>query len=88
MQGSGGGDRSVKMSVERKQVTVESPDGRQVSVSYPGILLVGYDGDTAVCERWVPFGEDPTEEDDERLIQALHAALLWQQHEPSPWCEA
>ena len=75
------------MSVQHKQVTVEAPDGTQVSVSYPGILLVGYEGDTPVGERWIPFGDNPTEEDDERLIEALRRALLWQQHEPTPGCD-
>ncbi|HVW41531.1 MAG TPA: hypothetical protein VHC18_09295 [Amycolatopsis sp.] len=75
------------MSIQHKQVTVEGPDGTQVSVTYPGILLVGYEDDVPVGERWIPFGEDPTEEDDERLIEALHTALLWQQHEATPECD-
>ena len=78
----------MRMSVQHKQVTVDASDGTQVSVSYPGILLVGYEGGVEVCERWIPFGEDPTEEDDERLIEALHTALLWQQGEPTPECDS
>ncbi|HJQ47310.1 MAG TPA: hypothetical protein VJ870_13495 [Amycolatopsis sp.] len=75
------------MSVQYKQVTVESPDGSRVSVSYPGILLVGYEDGVEVGERWIPFGENPTHEDDERLIEALRRALLWQHHEPTPGCD-
>lgn len=84
MEGSRGGDRSVRMSVQRKQVTVESG----TSLSYPGILLIGFEDEEPVCERWVPFGDEPTEEDDERLIEELRGAMLWQQHRPSSWCGA
>lgn len=87
MQGAGGGDRWVRVTVHLRQVSVDSGDGRVVSLSYPGILLTGFEDGEKVCERWVPFGADPTEEDDERLIQALHGALMWQEHQPSSWCE-
>lgn len=77
--------RAVQMKVHLRRVTVVS-GGRQVFLSYPGILLTGCEDGKQVCERWVPFGDDPSEEDDERLIEALHHALLWQEHEPSLWC--
>jgi hypothetical protein len=78
-------DRAVHVEVRVRQVTVNS-DSEPVSLSYPGILLTGFEDGQQVCERWVPFGDDPSDEDDERLVQALHHALLWQEHEPSLWC--
>ncbi|WP_243770199.1 hypothetical protein [Amycolatopsis acidicola] len=71
----------MRVTVHCRQVRVEAGDGRQVSLSYPGILLSGFEDGKAVCERWVPFGAEPTEEDDERLVEALHQALLWQEHQ-------
>lgn len=78
-------ERAVHVEVHLKRVTVEV-DGRLVSLSYPGILLTGYEDGERVGERWVPFGDDPSEEDDERLVQALHQALRWQNHEESSGC--
>ncbi|TNC24573.1 hypothetical protein [Amycolatopsis alkalitolerans] len=77
-------DRAVHVTVQLRQVTVNAGD-REVSLSYPGILLTGIEDGEQVWQRWVPFGEDPSEEDDERLLAAMHRALLWQQHElPGP----
>ncbi|WP_236789036.1 hypothetical protein [Amycolatopsis sp. GM8] len=73
-------ERAVHVAVQLRQVTVDA-GGREISLSYPGILLTGFEDGQQAWERWVPFGEHPTEEDDERLIQALHRALLWQQQE-------
>lgn len=78
-------DRAVHVKVHLRQVTVRS-GGREVSLSYPGILLTGFEDGKQVCERWVPFGDDPSEEDDERLVEALHHALLWQEHQSSHQC--
>ena len=84
MQGSGGGDRSIRLVTSRRPVTSmrDAVGPGTLSVSYPGILLVGYAGSTPVCRRWVPFGEEPTEDEDEGLIDALREAMLWQQHLP------
>lgn len=78
-------ERAVSVEVHLRCVTVDIA-GQAVSLSYPGILLTGFEDGKRVCERWVPFGDDPTEEDDERLLQALHRAVLWQDHEPSVRC--
>ncbi|MTD52694.1 hypothetical protein [Amycolatopsis pithecellobii] len=76
-------ERAVHVAVQLRQVTVDAGD-REVSLSYPGILLTGYEDGEQVWERWVPFGEDPSEEDDERLIEELHRALLWRQGQAPP----
>jgi hypothetical protein len=44
---------------------------------YLGIVLERKDDGAPVDETWLPMGEDPSEEDDERLITALHEAWLW-----------
>ncbi|HET6499391.1 MAG TPA: hypothetical protein VFG87_01400 [Amycolatopsis sp.] len=65
-------------------MTVELPDGRQAELSYPGLLLTGYEGDRRAYERWVPLGSESsesTQSDDERLVQALAEALRWQNRE-------
>ncbi|GAA4669611.1 MULTISPECIES: hypothetical protein [Amycolatopsis] len=71
-------ERAVRVAVHLKRVTVDS-GGCPVSLAYPGILLTGYEDGRQVRERWVPFGDDPSEEDDERLVEALHHAVLWQE---------
>ena len=77
-------ERAVRVALQLKHVTVDA--GRcPVSLSYPGILLAGYEDGGLVAQRWVPFGEDPSEEDDERLVEALHRAILWEEREV-PWC--
>ncbi len=50
----------------------------ELTVSYPGILISSYDDGELVEERWVPLGADPSEDDDEALIERLRAALWWQ----------
>ncbi|MBB2934328.1 hypothetical protein FHX82_001348 [Amycolatopsis bartoniae] len=77
-------ERAVRVALQLKHVTVDA-GGRPVSLSYPGILLAGYEDGALVAQRWVPFGEDPSEEDDEKLVEALHKAVLWEEQEV-PWC--
>ncbi|MEC3977599.1 hypothetical protein [Amycolatopsis sp. H20-H5] len=52
------------------------------SVSYAGILITSFERGTKVGERWVPLGVDPSEADDEQLIEQLRDALLWQSRRP------
>lgn len=47
-------------------------------MSYSGILISQYDCGIQVSEAWLPLGVDPSEADDEELIQRLRDALLWQ----------
>jgi hypothetical protein len=44
---------------------------------YLGIVLERKHDGAPVGETWLPMGDNPSEEDDERLIAALHEAWLW-----------
>jgi len=44
---------------------------------YLGIVLERKHDGAPVDETWLPMGDNPSEEDDERLIAALHEAWLW-----------
>jgi hypothetical protein len=44
---------------------------------YLGIVLERRHDGAPVDETWLPMGDNPSEEDDERLIAALHEAWLW-----------
>ncbi|GHF21336.1 hypothetical protein GCM10017786_64120 [Amycolatopsis deserti] len=68
------------MAMHLRRVDVDGPDGEPVTLSYPGMLLTGYEDGCKVCERWIPLGGEPSVADDEVLIDALHAAMLWQNH--------
>ncbi|MEV6876423.1 hypothetical protein [Amycolatopsis sp. NPDC051128] len=66
------------------------PDGDcadEASLSYSGIVIIGYDQGSKVSERWIPLGVDPSEADDERLIEQLREALLWQAGRPPQTAE-
>ena len=52
------------------------------SVTYSGIVITSFDGGCKVSERWIPLGIDPSEADDEALIEQLREALLWQAGRP------
>ena len=61
------------------------PDGDcadEGSLSYSGIVITSYDQGAKISERWIPLGVDPSEADDERLIEQLREALLWQAGRP------
>jgi hypothetical protein len=61
------------------------PDGDcadEESLSYSGIVITSYDQGAKVSERWIPLGVDPSEADDEQLIEQLRSALLWQAGRP------
>ncbi|HWD01697.1 MAG TPA: hypothetical protein VG674_04460 [Amycolatopsis sp.] len=79
---AGTGGRWVSVRLQRRHVHVDDPGcadpGR--TMSYDGIVIGNYDRGELVSERWIPLGADPSEEDDEVLIEQLRAALLWQAH--------
>ncbi|HEY2063878.1 MAG TPA: hypothetical protein VGH57_36265 [Amycolatopsis sp.] len=60
----------------------ETVETGQLSMSYPGIVICSYDEGHLVGERWIPLGVEPSEEDDEVLIEQLRAAMLWQARRP------
>jgi hypothetical protein len=60
----------------------ETAESGELSMSYPGIVICSYDEGRLVGERWIPLGVEPSEEDDEVLIEQLRAAMLWQARRP------
>ncbi|WP_176968985.1 hypothetical protein [Amycolatopsis xylanica] len=44
------------------------------------MIIAKYIDGTLVAEKWLPQSEDPTERDDESLIEALRDAMLWSDH--------
>jgi hypothetical protein len=40
--------------------------------------ITSYEAGRKVAQTWVPLGADPTEADDEQVIEHLRRALLWQ----------
>ncbi|HKS43604.1 MAG TPA: hypothetical protein VJT49_00550 [Amycolatopsis sp.] len=84
MDGSQRAERSVRVTLHCQRVTVELPDGKRATLSYPGVLLAAYEDGEKVHEKWVPLGAESSQADDERLIEALHEAFLWQNGE-HPW---
>ncbi|GAA4529698.1 hypothetical protein [Amycolatopsis samaneae] len=82
--------RWVSVRLQHRQVRfgdeTDEPAGDEpcadVTVSYAGIVITGYEAGQKVSERWIPLGSDPSEEDDEYLIEQLREALLWQAGRP------
>jgi hypothetical protein len=72
------GGRKVGLAVENRQVRWEGPDGETSILSYPGMSITSYEAGRKVAQTWVPLGADPTEADDEQVIEHLRRALLWQ----------
>jgi hypothetical protein len=74
--------RWVGVTLEQRQVCLDSCDEKSSELSselsYQGILITHYDAEAKISEEWVPLGVDPSEADDEELIQQLRGALLWQ----------
>jgi hypothetical protein len=75
--------RWVGVTLEHRQVCLDAAEeATAADVSYAGILITHYDSAEKVSEAWVPLGVDPSEADDEELIQQLRGALLWQEGQP------
>jgi hypothetical protein len=82
--------RWVSVRLQHRRVSFEDPepepgfpdDADEQSLSYSGIVITSYDHGAKVAERWIPLGVDPSEADDERLIEQLREALLWQAGRP------
>lgn len=77
--------RWVSVRLQHREVCVGEcgeVDHELASVSYAGILITSFECGDKVGERWVPLGVDPSEADDEQLIEQLRDALLWQAKRP------
>jgi hypothetical protein len=71
--------RWVGVTLEHRQVSLDPAGEVSDELSYAGILITHYDSREKISEAWVPLGVDPSEADDEELIQQLRGALLWQE---------
>ncbi len=84
--------RWVSVRLQHRHVSIDEPAHEPLtgagdaaddeSVSYSGIVITSYECGHMVGERWLPLGVDPSEADDERLIEQLREALLWQAGRP------
>ncbi|MFC9256854.1 hypothetical protein ACFWMR_11750 [Amycolatopsis thailandensis] len=73
--------RWVSVRLQHRDVRIQS-DTAEESVSYAGIVITSFENGVEVGERWIPLGGDPSEADDEQLIQQLRDALIWQARRP------
>ncbi|MDT7798762.1 MAG: hypothetical protein QOI78_2195 [Actinomycetota bacterium] len=72
--------RRVDVAAQPRRVSLGDGEPEQApeeEFEYLGILLERKHDGAPVEQTWLPMGEDPSEEDDERLIAALHGAWLW-----------
>ncbi|WP_414938462.1 hypothetical protein [Amycolatopsis sp. cmx-11-51] len=65
-------ERVVQLRWESRQVAAGHS-----ALSYSGIAVVRHHDGEVVDRTWVPIGDEPTFDDDEALIAALHAAWRW-----------
>ena len=70
--------RWVCLTLQHRQICLDPSDEKCTKMSYAGILITHYECGVKVSEAWLPLGVDPSEADDEELIQRLRGALLWQ----------
>ncbi|MFG1644523.1 hypothetical protein ACGFMK_29920 [Amycolatopsis sp. NPDC049252] len=72
--------RRVDVAARPRHVSLGDGEAEQAPAEefeYLGILLERKHDGAPVDETWLPMGDEPSEEDDERLIAALHEAWLW-----------
>lgn len=70
-------DRTVLLEPAETLAENEAEAVPAESVSYPGLVLTRLHGGVVESSRWLPMGEHPDFADDEHLIAALRAALVW-----------
>ncbi|WP_414941128.1 hypothetical protein [Amycolatopsis sp. cmx-11-51] len=73
--------RWVSVRLQHRDVLIRG-DIADERVSYAGIVITSFENGIEVGERWIPLGVDPSEADDEQLIQQLRDALIWQARRP------
>ncbi len=73
--------RWVSVRLQQRDVRIQG-DTDEEYVSYAGIVITSFENGARVGERWIPLGVDPSEADDEQLIQQLRDALIWQARRP------
>ncbi len=73
--------RWVSVRLQPRDVRIQG-DTDEECVSYAGIVITSFENGSNVGERWIPLGVDPSEADDEQLIQQLRDALVWQARRP------
>ncbi|EMD21905.1 hypothetical protein [Amycolatopsis azurea] len=73
--------RWVSVRLQHRDVRIQGDTGDEC-VSYAGIVITSFENGAEVGERWIPLGGDPSEADDEQLIQQLRDALIWQARRP------
>lgn len=69
------------MRLQQRDVRIQSY-AEDECVSYAGIVIASFENGIKVGEHWIPLGVDPSEADDEQLIQQLRDALIWQARRP------
>jgi len=70
------GEREVRLRLGTRAVSVPAGHGREV-VEYAGVTVLRVEDGTPVEQAWIPVGACPSYADDEALIAAWHAAVVW-----------
>jgi hypothetical protein len=70
------GERQVRLQLGTRAVSVPAGHGREV-VEYAGVTVLRLEDGEPVERTWIPVGACPSYADDEALIAAWHAAVLW-----------
>ncbi len=70
-------DRQVRILARQRVVRVSFDDGTTATIAYPGIAFVFRAAGRRPREVWLAQGDDPSDGDDELLIDALRRAFLW-----------
>ncbi|WP_410574466.1 hypothetical protein [Amycolatopsis sp. cmx-4-61] len=69
--------RGVSLRASYRSVVLDTAPGHRSVLRYPGLALARHIAGAVTEELWLPMGDEPTEADDEALIDALREALLW-----------
>lgn len=78
------GERRVAVRAQRREVLGDPATDEVLTCS--GVSLVYYVDGRRVTEAWIPAGDQPSVTDDERLIDALRRAVLWDKPAGQPSC--